>query len=390
MGPSTWQVRNKRNHEECREKIDHKKTPQLATEEESSRKHDNIEEHQAIPAEMNRKPPPIIITRNHHSHLCPRNIDSIVPIKCTNCGESHSAGDRNCRISQGEINKQEEDNNQHKTKNIQAKAEAKPTSKKKEEIILWELIKSIYSPTKNNCLKKRSPKAHKNIARNATWQLNQKMEESILRTRHAKRQPAESEDEKIDFESTEESTINQDNTPRRNEQQQQKKHIRRTLNTGKNPHQHIIGSLNNQMPQTQEKEIKILLWNANGIKTKDYEFQRFLEEAAIEIALITETKIACKARYKLPRHVAYRTDRHEKGVTTQIGINKVIMHTPIGSQQDSTTITIPTPIGEMAIAAIYSPPDNNLKENLEAIFQKAPNFIIAGDLNRKSPAWGCK
>ncbi|KAJ8885222.1 hypothetical protein PR048_011418 [Dryococelus australis] len=45
----------------------------------------------------------------------------------------------------------------------------------------------------------------------------------------------------------------------------------------------------------------------------------------------------------------------------------------------------------MAIAAVYSPPgDNNLKENLEAIFQKAPNFIIGGDINSKSPAWEYK
>ncbi|KAJ8887364.1 hypothetical protein PR048_013579 [Dryococelus australis] len=50
-----------RNHEESHKKIDHKKTPQLTTEEESSRKQDNIEEHHVNPAETNRKSPPIII-----------------------------------------------------------------------------------------------------------------------------------------------------------------------------------------------------------------------------------------------------------------------------------------------------------------------------------------
>ncbi|KAJ8883846.1 hypothetical protein PR048_015701 [Dryococelus australis] len=68
-----------------------------------------------------------------------------------------------------------------------------------------------------------------------------------------------------------------------------------------------------------------------------------------------------------------------------------VMPTPIGSQQDSTTIIVPTPIGEMAIAEVYSPPgDNNLKDNLESIIQKAPNYIIGRDLNSKCPAWSCK
>ncbi|KAJ8896095.1 hypothetical protein PR048_001437 [Dryococelus australis] len=152
----------------------------------------------------------------------------------------------------------------------------------------------------------------------------------------------------------------------------------------------IVADLNNQMPQTHEKEINILLWNVNGIKTKDYEFQHFLEEETIVIVLITETKLPSKARYKLPRHLVYITDRqHGKGGGTLIVIKKDIMHTPTGSQQDSTTIIIPTPIGEMAVAVVYSPPGvNNLKENSEAIFKKAPIFYNWRRSQQQKPSLG--
>ncbi|KAJ8885221.1 hypothetical protein PR048_011417 [Dryococelus australis] len=92
-----------RNHEERRKKIDNKKTPQLTSEEKSSRKQDRIEEHQINPAETFRhhskcceqRKKCVKCARNHHSNLCPRNIDTSIPIKCENCEESHSAGDRN-------------------------------------------------------------------------------------------------------------------------------------------------------------------------------------------------------------------------------------------------------------------------------------------------------
>ncbi|KAJ8869474.1 hypothetical protein PR048_028465 [Dryococelus australis] len=62
----------------------------------------------------------------------------------------------------------------------------------------------------------------------------------------------------------------------------------------------------------------------------------------------------------------------------------------MGSQQDSTIVMIPTQIGDMVIAALYSPPrSKELQEKLQDIIKKAPNYILGGDLNSKSPAWGC-
>ncbi|KAJ8878961.1 hypothetical protein PR048_019565 [Dryococelus australis] len=67
------------------------------------------------------------------------------------------------------------------------------------------------------------------------------------------------------------------------------------------------------------------------------------------------------------------------------------MHTPMGLQQDSTVVMIPTQIGDIVIATLYSPlRSKELQEKRQDFIQKSPNYVIGGDLNSKSPVWGCK
>ncbi|KAJ8886888.1 hypothetical protein PR048_013100 [Dryococelus australis] len=203
------------------------------------------------------------------------------------------------------------------------------------------------------------------------------LKQQATRKQQSKKKHSSSKDK---TDSEEDLEVEKEEEEETNFQKQKPKHIT------------IMGNTKNQNSHQQDKEIKILLWIANVLRQRGYVFQKFMEDEAIDISSIAETKLSRKTRYTLPRHLIYRKDRPMvKGGATLIAIKKNIMQTPIGSQQDSTVVMIPTQIGDMVITALYSPPKSKvLKENLQDIIQKAPNYIIGGELNSKSPAWGCK
>ncbi|KAJ8872834.1 hypothetical protein PR048_026450 [Dryococelus australis] len=111
-----------------------------------------------------------------------------------------------------------------------------------------------------------------------------------------------------------------------------------------------------------------------------------------DIALITETRLNPTKRQSLPNYSIYRTDRQDStGGGTAKFIKYNIKHRPLGSKGESSIIIIPTQMGEMTMAAHYSPPNHkDFAENIQHIMKQAPNFFIGGDFNCRSPSWGCK
>ncbi|KAJ8879509.1 hypothetical protein PR048_020117 [Dryococelus australis] len=146
-----------------------------------------------------------------------------------------------------------------------------------------------------------------------------------------------------------------------------------------------MGSLNNDSNTKSHSfsEITIATWNANGLKPKEYEFASFLYKEKIDIALVTETKLAPNTRISLPDFKINRADKmnYIKGGGTAIVIKKNIPHLPIGSNYENTEIKIPSDIGDITIAALYSPPNyKNLTEDLQDNILQGPNYIIGGIL----------
>lgn len=140
--------------------------------------------------------------------------------------------------------------------------------------------------------------------------------------------------------------------------------------------------------------LKILIWNANGVKSKQYELAQFLQNHKVDIALISETRMKSTARWSLPNYYIYRTDPDTRpgggtGGGTAILINKSIKHHPAGTNPDCTSIILPNDNGNICVTAIYSQPyKNDLQEAIDHSISMAPFYIIGGDPNSRSPAWG--
>ncbi|KAJ8873054.1 hypothetical protein PR048_026670 [Dryococelus australis] len=149
----------------------------------------------------------------------------------------------------------------------------------------------------------------------------------------------------------------------------------------------------NNLHKVNEVKLKILLWNANGIKNKDYEFARFLLIEDLDIALITETRLNPTKRLSLPNYSIYRTGRQDytRGGTAML-IKNNIKHRPIGPKGEFSIIIVPTQMGEMTMAAHYSPPNHkDIEENIQHIVKQAAIFFfIGGDFKCTNPSWGYK
>ncbi|KAJ8892722.1 hypothetical protein PR048_005303 [Dryococelus australis] len=121
--------------------------------------------------------------------------------------------------------------------------------------------------------------------------------------------------------------------------------------------------MDNQETQNENKTetkttLKLLLWNANGIRPKEYEFAK--------------------------------TDRVDKGGGSAILIED-INHQSIGAPSDCASVIIPNNSEDICITAMYCHPGcNTIQEKLDFSMQQAPNFVIRGDFNSKHPAGGNK
>lgn len=81
---------------------------------------------------------------------------------------------------------------------------------------------------------------------------------------------------------------------------------------------------------TQIKNLRIINFNANGIKRQIYELQYLLLEHSIDIALITETHLEPTDRFTLRNYDIIRSDRpYRRGGGTAIIIKRNISYAPV-------------------------------------------------------------
>jgi len=143
------------------------------------------------------------------------------------------------------------------------------------------------------------------------------------------------------------------------------------------------------------KDINLVNWNANGIKSKISSLMEFLTRHKIDIACITETHLKNHETFKLNGYNIYRKDRdhiHSSG-GVPILIKKNIKHyqstTPNMISLEATSITISTNKHQIKIISAYNPPNKKIqKEDISKIFDNHPTILL-GDLNSKNQIWGC-
>lgn len=142
-----------------------------------------------------------------------------------------------------------------------------------------------------------------------------------------------------------------------------------------------------------------IIWNCNGILQRQHEFEIFLNDNRIDLALLSETHLTPGNYFNVIGYKVYRAD-HPDGTAhagAAILIKSSITHhafplDPASESLQASAVSITVDGSLLNIAAIYCPPrfrDTTL--GLQNLFlQLGPRFICGGDLNAKHPRWGSR
>ncbi|KAL4091248.1 hypothetical protein QTP88_025970 [Uroleucon formosanum] len=144
------------------------------------------------------------------------------------------------------------------------------------------------------------------------------------------------------------------------------------------------------------KEIKLVNWNANGIKSKKSSLIEFLFRHNIDIACLTETHLKNTETFKINGYNIYRRDRdtiHSFGGVA-ILIKRIIKHHQLITSEltnlEATSIMVSTDKFEIKIISAYNPPNKKIqRDDINELFKDNPTILL-GDLNSKNEIWGCQ
>lgn len=144
--------------------------------------------------------------------------------------------------------------------------------------------------------------------------------------------------------------------------------------------------------------IKIALWNANGLAQRSQELKLFITENKIDVVLLSETHFTDRSFFKIPHYTIYDT-KHPDGTAhggTAIIIRNSIKHHELPEYTmdhlQATTVLIEKQSGPVTLSAIYCPPRHNIKKaDFEIFLETLGNtFIVGGDFNAKHTNWGSR
>lgn len=142
--------------------------------------------------------------------------------------------------------------------------------------------------------------------------------------------------------------------------------------------------------------LKIVSWNANGIRKKKPETTHFLADHQPDVLLIQETHLKPSDRFTLPNYQIIRQDRlHNRGGGTLIAIHKTISHyevpNPAENLEGSFAAITTNMQRTITIGSVYVSPNSTLTgQQLQQLFADPDQtVIIGGDLNAKHLDWRC-
>lgn len=144
------------------------------------------------------------------------------------------------------------------------------------------------------------------------------------------------------------------------------------------------------------QNIRILYWNADGIRSKITELLDLVSELSIDIVALSETRISPHFNLHTPGFTCYRQDKkpdgHGQGVA--ILVKSDIIHTSlkidITQNLECIGIKIALSNHEIAFISAYQSPNLALlSTDLDTIINAHSRTLIMGDLNTKHPYWHC-
>lgn len=151
-----------------------------------------------------------------------------------------------------------------------------------------------------------------------------------------------------------------------------------------------------------DSKIRIVNWNARGIRTKQIEFVNFLNSNNIDIAIVTETWLDSNINLSTSGFKCYRVDRVDRrGGGVAILIKRSIQHSllPIIKTKVVENLVIDVRLdtrSSIKVVCVYYPGGANpvtkrlsLQSDLRKLLSLSEDFVIGGDLNCRHRDWGC-
>lgn len=145
-------------------------------------------------------------------------------------------------------------------------------------------------------------------------------------------------------------------------------------------------------------QLKIAIWNANGLSKHKFEVQSFLINQSIDVMLISETHFTQKNFFHINGYKVYDT-KHPDGKGhggTAILIKNGIKHYPHSRYEtehlQATCVVLEEYSGQCILSAIYCPPKYSIKQEQFTHFFKTlgDKFLVGGDYNAKHTQWGSR
>ena len=137
--------------------------------------------------------------------------------------------------------------------------------------------------------------------------------------------------------------------------------------------------------------------NINGLHRQLTELTDFVMTNNIEVMMVNETHLRPCHKAKIPNFKVYREDRlHHRGGGNVIYVKKHIKSVQYDFNNLQTlevcaVLIEDRKLGKILVVSAYNRPANTIsQEDLKTIFDVGLPTIIAGDLNSKSTAWGCR
>lgn len=143
-------------------------------------------------------------------------------------------------------------------------------------------------------------------------------------------------------------------------------------------------------------QVRVVAWNACGIKRKIDEVLQFLRDGSVDVLFISETWLRPGDRLTFPNFRVYRSDRLVgRNGGTAIAIKQTLKHSyvavPVLRFLEATIVDVEIRgFGPLRLISVYAPPSRVCDtDDYDLLFSCNVPVLLAGDLNAKHPLWGC-
>ena len=146
-----------------------------------------------------------------------------------------------------------------------------------------------------------------------------------------------------------------------------------------------------QSRATGHQTLRIVHWNAEGVRQKKLELQQFLKAQKIDVCCIQETHLNNTHRFSIRGYEIHRADRADRpkgGVLTLVKTSIPSTEVQRSEKADMEYITVKLilPDRNLTICNLYSLPNKTI--NLQILQPNSEDWMIVGDFNSHSPSWG--